>query len=169
MGRPRAFDEGHVIRAAAELFAAHGYEGTSIDDLVNGLGVHRGSLYKVFGSKRGLYLSALRTHVEEQVRPLVTALASSGDLAQALASAAASYDSGPAAGLLLLAAVERAPHDPEIAELVAEAFQALDQALADFAPPELAPALTATVLGARIRNQPGPVVHLARHIRPTGD
>ncbi|WP_408649259.1 helix-turn-helix domain-containing protein [Streptomyces herbicida] len=34
------------------MFAERGYEGTSVDDLVRALGVHRGSLYKVFGSKR---------------------------------------------------------------------------------------------------------------------
>ncbi len=64
MGRPRTFDEQRAVDAAAELFARHGYEGTSVDDLVTAVGVHRGSLYKVFGSKRGLYLAALRRPVD---------------------------------------------------------------------------------------------------------
>jgi TetR/AcrR family transcriptional repressor of nem operon len=33
------------------------------------LGVQRNSLYKVFGGKRGLYLAALRWHLEHQVHP----------------------------------------------------------------------------------------------------
>ncbi|MBF6150402.1 helix-turn-helix domain-containing protein, partial [Nocardia nova] len=53
MGRPRGFDEDEVIAAAARLFAERAYDGVSVDDLVNHLGVHRNSLYKVFGSKRG--------------------------------------------------------------------------------------------------------------------
>lgn len=37
-----------------------GYEGTSVDDLVRVTGVHRGSLYKTFGSKRELFLASMR-------------------------------------------------------------------------------------------------------------
>ncbi|WP_280194396.1 TetR/AcrR family transcriptional regulator, partial [Nocardia farcinica] len=71
MGRPRGFDEDEVIAAAARLFAERAYDGVSVDDLVNHLGVHRNSLYKVFGSKRGLYLAALRWYVEHRLRPAV--------------------------------------------------------------------------------------------------
>ena len=48
MGRPRTFDTDRAVESAAALFATHGYEGTSVDDLVTATGVHRGSLYKVF-------------------------------------------------------------------------------------------------------------------------
>ena len=44
MGRPTAFDETEVARAAAELSAARPYDGISVDDLVAHLGVHRNSL-----------------------------------------------------------------------------------------------------------------------------
>ena len=57
MGRRRSFDEDEVVRAAVGLFGGRSYDGVSIDDLVNHLGVHRNSLYKTFGSKRGLYLA----------------------------------------------------------------------------------------------------------------
>lgn len=55
MARPRAFDEAVVRSQARELFAAQGYNGTSIDDLVKATGLLRGSLYKAFGSKRNLF------------------------------------------------------------------------------------------------------------------
>jgi TetR/AcrR family transcriptional repressor of nem operon len=97
MGRPRSFDEATAVAGAARLFATSGYEGTSVDDLVRGLGVHRGSLYSTFGSKRALYLRVLREHVDA----LPTAAAGQADLT-----------------LLLRAAVERAPVDAEAAELV---------------------------------------------------
>ena len=63
MGRPRGFSEDEVLDAAA-AFVLGGYEGTSIDDLVKALNLHRGSLYQAFGSKHGLFLAALRHYIE---------------------------------------------------------------------------------------------------------
>jgi AcrR family transcriptional regulator len=60
MGRNRSFDESEVVDRAARQFLATGYEATSIDDLVAATGLHRGSLYKAFGSKRGLFIAALK-------------------------------------------------------------------------------------------------------------
>ena len=64
MGRPRGFDEDEAVRAAVALLGRQSFAGTWVDDLVSHLGVHRGSLYKTFGSKRGLYLAALRRHLD---------------------------------------------------------------------------------------------------------
>ncbi|MGW4652354.1 TetR/AcrR family transcriptional regulator, partial [Kitasatospora sp. NPDC004289] len=93
-------------------------------------------------------------------------------LGVALARAAAAFDDGPAAGLLLLAAAERAPHDPEVAALVEEGLTALEAALAAHpeAGPDLAPALAATVLGVRLRRSgsgPAQLAALARRITST--
>lgn len=164
MGRPRAFDEDEVIRAAASLFAGRAYDGVSVDDLVAHLGVHRNSLYKVFGSKRGLYLAALRWHLEHQVRPLLRQVAAAPDPARALRDTLAADDANPGLDLLLLALVERAPEDPEVADEVARTMRELDAAVdlalgdaaaADAAPSALACALTATILGLRLRARTG--------------
>ncbi|WP_327682913.1 TetR/AcrR family transcriptional regulator [Kitasatospora sp. NBC_00458] len=187
MGRPRAFDEDQAVQAAAELFALRGYEGTSVDDLVTGLGVHRGSLYKVFGSKRGLYLAALRRHLDHEVLPLTAALGAAGGLPGLLTRAAAAFDGGPAGGLLLSAAVERAGSDPEVGALVAEGLAALDTAIAratgsgtgtgdgDGEGGGAAGLLAATVLGLRLRARAGvgapaaaDVVAFADRVGPTG-
>ncbi|MDX3072791.1 helix-turn-helix domain-containing protein [Streptomyces sp. MI02-7b] len=138
------------MTTAAALFAARGYEGTSVDDLVIATGIHRGSLYKVFGSKRSLHLRALSNHLEREIRPATTAIATLADPAQALTAAIASYDNGPAAGLLLMAAVERAPHDPEVATMVTDAITALEDALRP-SHGEAAPHIASAVLGARLR------------------
>lgn len=156
MGRPRSFDTDQAVSTAATLFATHGFEGTSVDDLVTATGIHRGSLYKTFGSKRSLHLTALRNHLDHEIHPATAAVATLTDPAQALASAIASYDSGPAAGLLLLAAAERAPHDPDVAALVAEGIAALEDALRP-SHGDAAPQLASTVLGTRLR----------LHARPT--
>ena len=109
MGRPRSFDEEVAVTRAGSLFAELGYEGTGVDDLVRHLGIHRGSLYSTFGSKRALYLRVLRAHVDE----LASTPASDTDLT-----------------LLLRAAVERAPVDAEAAALVRRGLEELRQALA---------------------------------------
>lgn len=59
MARPREFDETLAVGAAAAVFRRHGYAATSIEQLVHATGVHRGSLYATFGSKRGLFLRVL--------------------------------------------------------------------------------------------------------------
>ncbi|GHH54427.1 TetR family transcriptional regulator [Lentzea cavernae] len=121
------------MEAAAELFARRTYDGVSIDDLVKWVGVHRNSLYGVFGSKRGLYLAALRRHIDQDVRPHLARVARS--------EVALTWD------LLLLAAVDRAPDDSEVAELVSSVFVELDQAAGD-------PGVTEALLGRWLRARP---------------
>ncbi|MEU6128244.1 TetR family transcriptional regulator [Saccharopolyspora sp. NPDC047091] len=133
MGRRRSFDVDEVVAAAADLFARRAYDGVSVDDLVTGLGVHRNSLYGVFGSKRGLYLAALRHHVEHEVRPHL--------------GRAARPDHVPEWDLLLVAAVDRAPDDPEVADLVSSIFAELDEATGD-------PRATEALLGRWLRRRP---------------
>lgn len=167
MGRPRGFDETEVIRAAAALFANRAYDGVSVDDLVTHLGVHRNSLYKTFGSKRGLYLAALRWHVKHQVHPLVSEVGAADGIADAVRGTLAAHGEGGALDLLLMAATERAPVDEEVRVEVNAALHALDQAIAtvltgtalagtapdpaDESAPALAGALTAALIGLRLR------------------
>ncbi|GLF92940.1 TetR/AcrR family transcriptional regulator [Streptomyces yaizuensis] len=158
MGRPRGFDEAEVVRRAAGLFAGRSYDGVSIDELVTHLGVHRNSLYKTFGSKRGLYLAALRWSLEHEVTPLIERIREAGGPAEGLDGALGGADGGAALDLLLLAAAERAPADPEVATLVTGALAALDSAFAAPGPTEgggPAGALTAALLGLRIRVRSG--------------
>lgn len=164
MGRPRAFDEDEAVRAAVVLFGGRAYDGVSVDDLVSHLGVHRNSLYNTFGSKRGLYLIALRRHLADDVRPLLDALGGASDAAAALRLVASAY-----LDLLLLAAIERAPVDEEVASEVTAALAAVDQAIANSlgVPADLAAALTAAALGIRLRGNPdNAATALAHHLGP---
>lgn len=65
MARTKEFDPDAVLRAAMDLFWRNGYEATSMQDLVDHLGIGRGSIYATFGGKHDLYLLALDRYAEE--------------------------------------------------------------------------------------------------------
>ncbi|MYR62248.1 TetR family transcriptional regulator [Streptomyces sp. SID625] len=73
-GRPREFDKEQTLERALRLFWSRGYGTTSIQDLVDVLGVERGSLYGAFGDKRRFYLEAVRLYWEVFERHLLTVL-----------------------------------------------------------------------------------------------
>ncbi|MEV4133985.1 helix-turn-helix domain-containing protein [Dactylosporangium sp. NPDC049742] len=133
-----------MTRAAVRLFAGRAYDGLSVDDLVNGLGVHRNSLYKTFGSKRGLYLTALRWYLEHEFEPALAAIEKS---APEDGGRDASLVEGGVLDLLLLAGVEQAPGDPEVAGLIRGALARLDDAVGVERATEL--------LGLRLRARTG--------------
>ena len=142
MGRRRSFDEDTLLAAAASSFVIAGYEATSIDDLVTRLGVHRGSLYNAFGSKRGLFLKALVAHVETRIRPLTGV--TDHEARQALRD-------DDALDLVMVAAVERGPVDVEVATTVRTALDLVEHALTGRRPPlDQEPTAALAALGARL-------------------
>jgi AcrR family transcriptional regulator len=64
----------HLIAVATQLFAARGYEATSVDAVQQGAGVSRGSLYHHFASKDALF-EAVVEEVETRVGTEVVAAA----------------------------------------------------------------------------------------------
>jgi len=72
MARPKAFDTEQVLDAAVRLFWERGYEATSIQDLVQALGVNRASLYATFGDKAHLFEAAMQRY-GQQVRSVLSA------------------------------------------------------------------------------------------------
>ncbi|QSX31008.1 TetR/AcrR family transcriptional regulator [Shewanella cyperi] len=58
VGRPRAFDMEEALAKALELFWRKGYEGTSLTDLTQAMGISKPSLYCAFGNKEQLFLKA---------------------------------------------------------------------------------------------------------------
>jgi len=65
MGRPREFDLDEALDTALQLFWRKGYEGTSLTDLTEAMGITRPSLYGAFGNKETLFRKALdRYHGE---------------------------------------------------------------------------------------------------------
>src|SRR5580700_8245101 len=62
MGRPREFDTDAALEKAMRLFWAKSYEGTSVANLTNTLGISRPSLYAAFGDKQSLFHAALERY-----------------------------------------------------------------------------------------------------------
>jgi len=59
MARPREFDTDEAVQKAMQVFWQHGYGDASLPDLLDGMGLTRGSLYKAFKDKKSLFLLVL--------------------------------------------------------------------------------------------------------------
>src|SRR5256885_13802557 len=57
---PRAVREQEMLDVAERVFAAHGYDGASMDEIARGAGISKPMVYSYFGSKEGLYLALVR-------------------------------------------------------------------------------------------------------------
>jgi TetR/AcrR family transcriptional regulator, transcriptional repressor for nem operon len=74
MAGVKQFDRNEVLERAMVVFWRHGYQATSIQDLVEATGVNRGSLYPTFGDKRGFFLAVLEHYSERFGKPMMAAL-----------------------------------------------------------------------------------------------
>ena len=77
MARPREFDIDQALERAMNVFWTKGYEGASLQDLLDAMNIARGSLYKAFEDKHSVYLAALdrydRTEIQRAVDGCATA------------------------------------------------------------------------------------------------
>ena len=73
-GRPREFCTDAALATALRLFWSKGYEGTSLSDLTDAMGVTRPSLYAAFGNKEQLFRQALDLYEREKMAYIGQAL-----------------------------------------------------------------------------------------------
>lgn len=59
MARPKEFDRADTLEAALRLFWRKGYAATSLQDLLDEMGIGRSSFYAAFGDKRSLFVEVL--------------------------------------------------------------------------------------------------------------
>ncbi|MFI5913190.1 TetR/AcrR family transcriptional regulator [Dactylosporangium sp. NPDC051541] len=63
-GRPRGFDADAALDRAVEVFWRQGYEGASLTDLTEAMGINRPSLYAAYGNKDELFRRAVARYAE---------------------------------------------------------------------------------------------------------
>jgi AcrR family transcriptional regulator len=63
-GRPIGFDKDAALEAAMLLFWERGYEGTSVADLTQAMGLNPSSIYAAFGDKHALFQLAVKRYME---------------------------------------------------------------------------------------------------------
>jgi AcrR family transcriptional regulator len=97
IGRPREFDKSKAIDSAMLLFWRNGYEGTSISDLTETLGITRPSLYAAFGNKEQLFRTVLDRYDEGTAEFLTGSLdlPTAHEVAEGLLRGAANFHSNP--------------------------------------------------------------------------
>lgn len=124
MARQKEFVPDQALEKAMHLFWKQGYEGSSIDDIVRCTNLGRGSLYDTFGDKHALYLAALDRYQRTGSEKLAALRLQSGavrdifqNFFQALIEEALA-DPEQRGCFLVNAALETAPHDPEVAQRV---------------------------------------------------
>ncbi len=132
MARPREFDEEVVLDAAMRCFWTQGYGATSVRDLVAKTGVTGASLYNAFGDKRALYRKALDHYVEDSIGERLRRCAKlppreaiDNFLAEILKRSLA--DREHKGCLLVNAALDVAPHDPEFRHAVANVLVRIER------------------------------------------
>jgi AcrR family transcriptional regulator len=72
-GASSASTRERLLRAAADVFAARGYDGTRVSDIAEAAELSNGAMYAYFGSKAELLVGALRAHGRRLLSDLVAA------------------------------------------------------------------------------------------------
>jgi AcrR family transcriptional regulator len=66
-GRPREFDPEEALSAALQVFWTRGYEGASLTELTEAMGITKPSLYACFGNKESLFKKALDLYERDKL------------------------------------------------------------------------------------------------------
>ncbi|MGZ3821857.1 MAG: TetR/AcrR family transcriptional regulator [Mucilaginibacter sp.] len=134
MARTKDFDENEVLKKAVILFWRKGYSATSMQDLVDELGISRSSLYDTYGDKHTLFIKALETYKESatiKMCNIVSNTLSAKDAIRQLLEINALEligDNQHKGCFMINAAVEVAPHDDEVSNIVCQNDQQIEDA-----------------------------------------
>ncbi|SDE75321.1 transcriptional regulator, TetR family [Mucilaginibacter pineti] len=134
MARPKDFDEDDVLNKAICIFWHKGYNGTSMQDLVDGLGISRSSLYDTYGDKHTLYVKALETYQKaagNQVCNIINNAASAKEAIKQLLELTIKdllSDEQRKGCFSVNAGIEVAPHDAEVNSMICRGEQQVEDA-----------------------------------------
>ena len=132
MARPREFEPAEALDAITETFWSRGFDGTSLQDLVEATGLKKGSLYAAFGDKRAMYHAALRNYDSQEITKAVESLRRPGSPKERIARL---FDAVLAAGpsakgcLICNASIDQAPLDRAAREMLAVSIARMENAV----------------------------------------
>ena len=134
MARTKAFDPDIALSKAMDVFWQKGYTATSVHDLLTAMGINRGSLYDTFIDKRHLFLQAIAHYHDTVVTAAIAHLqapdAARLEIEQHFFDLAArtSADRQQRGCLITNTVVELAGQDAEVASLVKQGMQRVEEA-----------------------------------------
>ncbi|MGK5506926.1 TetR/AcrR family transcriptional regulator [Brevibacillus formosus] len=134
MGRSKEFDTTLVLHKAMEVFGHYGYEGASLQNLLDGLGIARQSLYDTYGTKRDLFLLAVKHYASEKTSAVISYLERPGSVKESIADifreivTVLKDESRCKECFILLSAIDQVPHDTEIADFFKDDMARLEEA-----------------------------------------
>ncbi|WP_074921273.1 TetR/AcrR family transcriptional regulator [Delftia lacustris] len=137
VGRPREFDRDQALERAMLAFWRRGYEGTSMADLVQALGIASARIYAAFGSKQDLFREAVQRYEAGDGGFADRAMAQEPHVRDALArvlrDAVATYtdDAHPLGCMVVTAATNCAEENEAVAAWLAEHRRQRTQSLID--------------------------------------
>jgi len=117
VGRPREFDEEAALEAAMDAFWAKGFEATSMTDLCNCTGLHKGSLYQAFGDKHTLFMNALKHYADSEYLETLAVMKETNSPLENVRAVVNKIcdDAGGEKGCMMInSMVELAPHDSAV-------------------------------------------------------
>lgn len=124
-GRPREFDVDTALDKAIEVFWRQGYEGTSLTDLTDAMGINRPSLYSAFGNKEDTFKRAVDRYAVIDMAYVETALAAPTALEVARRylrenAIAVTTPGKPAGCLSIQGGLSASPEDDRVVRYLAE-------------------------------------------------
>lgn len=134
MARTKDFDENEVLTKAIQLFWHKGYNATSMQDLVDGLGISRSSLYDTYTDKHTLFVKALESYQNTgaaKVQEIINRPGSAKETIKILlefCSVELLGDKQQKGCFMVNAEIEVAPHDAEVNNLVCKNEQQMEEA-----------------------------------------
>jgi AcrR family transcriptional regulator len=121
-GRPRSFDKDDALKKAMYVFWEKGYEGTTMADLIQSIGMKAPSIYAAFGNKDAIFKEVVQSYLPIVVNGQLKALNSSPkiyDAVEATLKACVSLYTGkdnPHTCLVMTGAINTAPEHTEHVE-----------------------------------------------------
>lgn len=135
MSRIKTFDADATLDLAMDLFWRKGYSETSVQDLVDELGISRSSLYATFGDKDQLFHQSFARYCATEAGPRHELLTRDGSVLDALRELLLGLAMAPERHpdrrgcLVVNAAMERVPDDPATTAAVTAQLGRFEEAL----------------------------------------